>query len=111
MCYDVYNIYADLMNDTSCKCYSDILCIFICFKCEFTLYFILFPHLLGCFFYVWCYFLVIISTGHVNGVNVIGVSLQGPSVPGLAVMRPPTPQQGDDYYYYLFFFFYYKFLP
>lgn len=27
--------------------------------------------------------------GHVNGVNVIGLSLQGPSVP-LAVMKPPN---------------------
>ncbi|XP_058817998.1 potassium voltage-gated channel protein Shaw-like [Topomyia yanbarensis] len=34
--------------------------------------------------------------GHVNGVNVIGLTLQGPSVPGLAVMKPPSiMQQGD----------------
>uniref|UniRef100_A0A182MRA7 Uncharacterized protein n=1 Tax=Anopheles culicifacies TaxID=139723 RepID=A0A182MRA7_9DIPT len=34
--------------------------------------------------------------GHVNGVNVIGLTLQGPSVPGLAVLKPPAAlQQGD----------------
>uniref|UniRef100_A0A1S4GXL1 Uncharacterized protein n=2 Tax=gambiae species complex TaxID=44542 RepID=A0A1S4GXL1_ANOGA len=34
--------------------------------------------------------------GHVNGVNVIGLTLQGPSVPGLAVLKPPAVlQQGD----------------
>ncbi|XP_053673741.1 potassium voltage-gated channel protein Shaw-like [Anopheles nili] len=34
--------------------------------------------------------------GHVNGVNVIGLTLQGPSVPGLAVLKPPSVlQQGD----------------
>uniref|UniRef100_A0A182R4S4 Uncharacterized protein n=1 Tax=Anopheles funestus TaxID=62324 RepID=A0A182R4S4_ANOFN len=34
--------------------------------------------------------------GHVNGVNVIGLTLQGPSVPGLAVLKPPSAlQQGD----------------
>ncbi|XP_039438720.1 potassium voltage-gated channel protein Shaw-like [Culex pipiens pallens] len=34
--------------------------------------------------------------GHVNGVNVIGLTLQGPSVPGLAVLKPPSiMQQGD----------------
>ncbi|XP_053665493.1 potassium voltage-gated channel protein Shaw-like [Anopheles marshallii] len=34
--------------------------------------------------------------GHVNGVNVIGLTLQGPSVPGLAVLKPPVAlQQGD----------------
>ncbi|XP_065092312.1 potassium voltage-gated channel protein Shaw-like [Ochlerotatus camptorhynchus] len=34
--------------------------------------------------------------GNVNGVNVIGLTLQGPSVPGLAVLKPPSlMQQGD----------------
>lgn len=33
------------------------------------------------------------KTGHVNGVNVIGLTLQGPSVP-LAAIRPPAAQQG-----------------
>ncbi|XP_037034250.1 potassium voltage-gated channel protein Shaw-like [Bradysia coprophila] len=32
--------------------------------------------------------------GHVNGVNVIGLTLQGPSVP-LAAIRPPAVQQGE----------------
>uniref|UniRef100_A0A182VFJ2 Uncharacterized protein n=1 Tax=Anopheles merus TaxID=30066 RepID=A0A182VFJ2_ANOME len=31
--------------------------------------------------------------GHVNGVNVIGLTLQGPSVPGLAVLKPPAVLQ------------------
>lgn len=38
-----------------------------------------------------CLFFFFIS-GHVNGVNVIGLSLQGPSVPGLAVMKPCIEQ-------------------
>lgn len=36
------------------------------------------------------------SIGHVNGVNVIGLSLQGPSVPGLAVMKPANAQAGNN---------------
>ncbi|XP_053692413.1 potassium voltage-gated channel protein Shaw-like [Sabethes cyaneus] len=35
--------------------------------------------------------------GHVNGVNVIGLTLQGPSVPGLAVMKPPSLMQPGDF--------------
>ncbi|XP_055541903.1 potassium voltage-gated channel protein Shaw-like [Wyeomyia smithii] len=35
--------------------------------------------------------------GHVNGVNVIGLTLQGPSVPGLAVMKPPSLVQPGDF--------------
>lgn len=40
-------------------------------------------------FSIWISFVFV---GHVNGVNVIGLSLQGPSVPGLAVMKPCAPQ-------------------
>lgn len=32
-----------------------------------------------------------------NGVNVIGLSLQGPSVPGLAVMKPANAQAGNNF--------------
>uniref|UniRef100_A0AAG5D8H7 Ion transport domain-containing protein n=1 Tax=Anopheles atroparvus TaxID=41427 RepID=A0AAG5D8H7_ANOAO len=35
--------------------------------------------------------------GHVNGVNVIGLTLQGPSVPGLAVLKPPSVMQPGDF--------------
>ncbi|ETN59731.1 hypothetical protein AND_008667 [Anopheles darlingi] len=35
--------------------------------------------------------------GHVNGVNVIGLTLQGPSVPGLAVLKPPAVLQPGDF--------------
>jgi hypothetical protein len=35
---------------------------------------------------------IIWSTGHVNGVNVIGLSMRSPVVPGLALLKPTTQE-------------------
>lgn len=42
------------------------------------------------------YPLVLCSPGHVNGVNVIGLTLQGPSVP-IAIMKPANLNQPGKY--------------
>jgi hypothetical protein len=35
---------------------------------------------------------ILLSTGHVNGVNVIGLSVRSPVVPGLALLKPTTQE-------------------
>lgn len=42
---------------------------------------------------------IVVVAGHSNGVNLIGLSLQGPSVPGL-MMKPCAPQGSILILYY-----------